>query len=311
MATIPILRGSTGLNSKSDPGRLPSGQDTGLRPMCRAVNVLIDDSFRPARCEGYSLVSSGNCVAWGDGLNPGLAVRDDVLHLLAENGSMEPVASVAPGCVHISAVRWIDRLYWTTGQSQGFIQGGHNHAWEQDGYIDPDEDKAFFDPPACHLLEYFAGRMLMATRDGLVRYSEMWNPGLFQAGFGYLRFASEDVSLLAAVGDGFWVSDERGIYWLGGLDPSGWIPVLKADYPAVLGQAVKVPAEGTPYDNLKGTGMAIKAGTARGLVTLGAGGFIMNDTANTIDFDSSPWLLSAVRGAAGAWGGQAYFTYEP
>lgn len=278
--------------------------------MSRAINVLVDNTGRVYRCDGYSQVSAGDCVVWGDGQAPGLAVKNGWLYLLSEVGTLTAVQAVSPGVRHISAVRWMDRIYWTTGLDQGFIKQGQAFSWGREGFDESvNTNKKFYAPPPAQRLEAFAGRMIVGS-GGSVHYSELWEPGLWRDGANHLAFAGE-ISLLASVADGLWVSDSRFIYWLNGLDPNGWIPIQKAEYPAINGQVVKIPAEETSYDGLIGTGMALKVGTPRGILTLGANGFIVNETLKNIEWDKPPYLMTALQGAAVKYGDHVYFTYEP
>lgn len=307
---IPIYKGTSGLNIKSDPARLPFDDKTGVRAMSRAVNVLVDDTGRGERSPGCTLKDAAVDIIWGDGYAPGLAIKNGNLCLLGESGGITAVQALTDTPKTLSAARFADMLFWTTGVEMGYIKNGQSFAWSRATYV-PDyfQDQHFDGPLMGDILCAFAGRIFIASGRNLV-YSVQWHPFLYRTGAYHLVFF-DPITMVAPVADGLWVSDGNEIFWLDGLDGNKWVPISKGRFGVIPGQCALVNADDTPYEKISHTGYAVKAGTNKGIITLGANGFVGYDTARTLETEKDPYPLQAATGCGGVMGGHFLISYEP
>jgi len=311
---VTIAKGSSGLTTRSDPVRVdeydPRKVDQGIRPLVRCLNVAIDATGRIERRKGYSLSSSGSFRDLFSAGNTALCVKDDELCLLGPALTTTALRSVTPGArMSYAAAR--GRVFYSNGFENGYVRHGMNFSWEPEPHDERDveEDTVFAGSvPLGHLLEWFNGRMLIGQEE-VVWYSERFYPGLYPLSRRHLHLTSR-VRMIQRVSGGVWISDEGGIYWLGGMDPASWDQDQKADYPAIEGAVVKVPGSRTGIEALYGRGLVPLFMTERGVCLAGPDGFFKNLTEERIEHDKTPWPFRAVAGSAALIGDQAVFTLE-
>lgn len=84
--------------------------------------------------------------------------------------------------------------------------------------------------PPGHLIEFHGGRLLIAVGDYIV-ISDPFSYHTYDARSdkSYLKLKSK-VNMIASTGDGFWTSDNEGIYFIKGVKPSEYVKMDKASY---------------------------------------------------------------------------------
>lgn len=123
--------------------------------------------------------------------------------------------------------------------------------------------------PAGHLLEAFAGRLLVA-RENLLIWSEALRYGLTHLSKNYVRFGGR-ISMVKAVahgdqGAGVYIADDKRTYFQTGSNPKEWQRAIRYPHGAVEGTAISVPASlfGSEY-----TGTAVYWLATNGVFCLG------------------------------------------
>ena len=299
--TIPIFRAASGINNKIDPVRLAFDPETGVTEFAAAVNVDIDRTGRPSRRKGYARALTG---AWHSLFNNGgafaLGVSGAGLYAIHPDYSKELIAAVTAG-LKVSYVRIADQVFWANGKEKGIIANLRNAPWVAGEYIGPETTKTFYDPPAGHLLEVYAGRMYVA-KENIVWASRPFAYGQFDLARDWVPFAGR-IRMMRAVSAGLFVSDDREIVFLAGSGPKDFIPRRVASYPALEGTDVRVEAEKLGLD---AAGEAIVFTSTGGICLGGSDGFFKNLTEERL---ALPAGIS--RGAAGIVNGRYIVTIEP
>ena len=94
--------------------------------------------------------------------------------------------------------------------------------------------------PGGHALAAKGGRLYVARGDTLM-FSRAFRPWLYHPAHDWVRFAGR-IRLVAAMQDGLFVGDDRGVWWLGGDDPQNARMQLASSARALSGSAVMLPA---------------------------------------------------------------------
>jgi hypothetical protein len=301
LPVVTIFKGAKSLVSKYDPARL-SGDDTGLRELARAVNVIIEPRYRVSRRWGATESASGNCHSLFTVGSWGLIVKDDYLNLIRPGLGMTQLRAVTIDD-HMSYVNFRGKIYYTNGVENGYVENDSDHAWSVDtpGRHETDAGRVYSSTvPLGHLLETFNGRLLIA-QDNIVWVGKRGFAGLYRP-LNILRFSNK-IKLLQSVQNGFFVGDESGIYWIGGTKPKEFVMTKVADYAPKTGATMKIPGDylaiNPGYEGLNGTGLIPIFDTVEGACIGGPGGFFRNLIQDKIETQKYPWPFQAQRGAAG------------
>lgn len=86
---------------------------------------------------------------------------------------------------------------------------------------------------------------LFTAKNGAVRFSEAGWPHLHNPAHGVIPFSGH-ISFIASVGDGMYVGDSRGVWFLSGNDPVKFSQKMVSTCRAVKGSSVMVPPEHFP-----------------------------------------------------------------
>lgn len=233
-----VFRGSTGLNNRHDPVRIPYDSKSNLVDLSKAVNVDIDDTYRVSRRKGqekiYSVAAHSlfNCGEYA------CFVARDALCLLSTDWQVTPIRNVTIGA-KMSYVKNEGRVYYANGYEKGIIENGASREWvKPTEYVGPTTQRYFDDPPIGHLLEIWNGRMLVA-HDNVISYSEPFNYGGFDRARGDMVFQGR-IRMMRSVRQGVWVSDTENIYFLGGTDLPKCFRAHVTMFPAIEGTDVLV-----------------------------------------------------------------------
>ena len=311
-----LVQATTGLNTKIDKVRLPlrSDAENAVHPLSQAMNGWVDESGRFERVQGYALTLAGPARDFFCQGGESLVVRNNVLCLFnASDGSVTALTAVTPSLRVGYLQTEGGRIYWSNGVDAGYVESGVNHAWT----VDADEQAFYLAefpnaslttiPPYGSILEEHDGRIYVG-RDNAIWMSERFLPTVFRP-IRMIPFGS-DVRMVAAVEDGLWVADSKGLYFLAG-DGTG--PEdrrrTKATAKVIPGCYCKVSAELLQVDGLNGNGPVVKVWTDTGLYICGAGGFIANETIVVLETKKPPYPLNVQSGAVVEWEGLLIATF--
>lgn len=229
---VPIMKGALGLNNVVDPMALTT-DDRGRVELAAAVNVDIDNRYRPGRRDGYSKISDGVFHSLHRNGNAYFAVKDGELVVFDSNYTMTSLTPVANQDMFYGNVG--ATTYFSNGIQKGYVEYGQLYPWVAADYYGPDTTRALSGPPDGTLLEYFQGVMFMAV--GRVLYhSEAYNLGLWNLAANYIPFESP-IQMIASFGNTLIVSDQHAIYAHTGQSVKNWSQTKIFDSPAIKGTA--------------------------------------------------------------------------
>jgi hypothetical protein len=98
--------------------------------------------------------------------------------------------------------------------------------------------------PAGDTIRWHNGRLFTA-KNGALRFSEAMRPHLHNPAHGVIPFSGH-ISFVESVGDGLFVGDSRGVWYLSGTDPTKFEARLVSTCRAVARSSIKIPPEHLP-----------------------------------------------------------------
>lgn len=282
--TIPIFKGSSGINNKHDPVRLKYDYRKGTSDLAACVNCEVDDTGRIIRRGGTT--ATVRTEAWknlfGCG-SYGIGTKGDALCVLESDLSYTALRNITP-YAKMNYVRDTDGtqdvVYYTNGYENGRIINKVSYTWSVGEKTS--ETKEFSAAPIGHLIE--KRNRIFVAQDNILWYSEPNSNNLFRLGTDYFIFQSR-IRMIQTVAGGLWVSDSDAIYFLGGeINPSTMEMPLQekmADYPVSKGTGVKVPGSRIGIEGL--SGIVIMFYTNEGVCIGTKDGRLINATEHKID----------------------------
>lgn len=238
MQPIPVFRGTSGLNNKIDPVKLRWDSETGIQELAVAKDVDIGDSGRVSRRKGYSKVLDlSDCHSIYNVGSYCAFVHNNALAILEKDYSYTNIRNVTVGA-KVSYVKPGFNTFYCNGYENGYIKDRISYSWVGEDYVGPTTTKTFSSPPVGHLLEFFAGRIYIASGDTLW-YTEPFAYSWVNLAESFIPFPGR-LRMVKAVKDGLWVSDTEGTYFLGGTNVKEMSLVKVANYPAIEGTDCKV-----------------------------------------------------------------------
>ena len=302
-----IFKGSSGLNTKTDPHRVFLDPETGISDLAVAVNVDHDRTGRVSRRKGYSFTSIDDPVhsLWCEN-GPCLFVTGTTLCELHSDYTLTILATVTAD----ARVRYFQlgqRAYWSNGFEKGYIEAGANHDWVRGDYVGPTTTRNLSDPPLGHLIAYGHGRAWIA-QETVCWYSEPYDIGAFDLARNFFPFLTR-ITMVHPVDDGVYFSDRRATYFSEGTDPKVMKLVPIANYPVIEGTDTPLDMGKFGDGSFPGLARAQSPGviwTSPQGVCVGAyNGMHINLTWNKVTYPSS------LRGGSVCFDGRYVATLEP
>ncbi|CAG36725.1 hypothetical protein [Desulfotalea psychrophila] len=102
--------------------------------------------------------------------------------------------------------------------------------WVSQTWPGPDAKSSFYPAPIATHIDSIAGRILFAVGQEVI-FSEHGLPGVVDMVKNRLRYGSR-VRMVRSVGEGFFVSDETAVYFVGGTNPDTWSHRKILNFPA-------------------------------------------------------------------------------
>jgi hypothetical protein len=217
-------------NTVEDPSRIPPGEESFLT---EGLNIDIDDTKMPHRRGGYgepvyrasrihSLFSYSGVVLFVQGT--------DLKKLMADYSAS--VVRSAVGEARMSYVGVQERIYYTNSSVIAYVKDGVSYEF-------PEPNQTFKSRmKAGQLIEWFNGRLYVA-RGGVLWYSGPMYPGVTDERRNFKNLGGY-ITMLRAVLDGLYVSNEKKTFFLPGSDPGEMSLQEVSDEPAIFGTDVKV-----------------------------------------------------------------------
>lgn len=252
-----LYRGSSGINNKIRPERLPFNSETGVAGLQEAKNVLIDRSGAVTTVRAPALLKSGNYHslledAYGYGYGYVVEDRqDDAAIMRVDVGDDgEPIfTGIRSGLELGRKMSWIwvpykgsHRAFYTNGAQFGMIDGYQSLPWPVDLFQDEDssvtfvQGEDFFKQHPPQHLGFNWGTIFFSYigADGAycLGHFEYGGYGLFQPKRNFIQFPDR-VIMFAPADDGHYVGTETGIYFLTGEDYDNMTQRRVYGYPPV------------------------------------------------------------------------------
>ncbi len=238
---VPIYSGSVGMINNVPAHRLPYSAETGVAGLEDCLNVVVDRSGQIVSRRGTAIIEPGEFHSLYPGDEFGLVAKDRTTDCalyrvdVGENGSIVLVglrSGLTKGARFDYCESVTGRIYYSNGYEHGVISetNRQSEAWTENEWFN-DETSAQFEPvPPGECLCFGGGRILF-SRGRELRFTEYGMPGIYDTAINGENFPSR-ITVIAAVTDGFFVSDERNIYFISGLDPNEWSVRPVTPYPA-------------------------------------------------------------------------------
>jgi len=210
---LTVLRGSVGLDNKTDPLRIAYDPEKGIGFLSIAYNVNISNSLRVSRVKGYTKRRSEAVTSFYADGDRAFYVSLDKLYELKEDYSRITLRTGLTLNARMSFVEVFGKYYYTNGYENGVIENEGSWTWVKGDYVGATTDKSFSNPPIGHLLECYKGRLYIA-KDNVLYPSERRDYGRFQLKLG--TPFPDKIRMLKAVDDGLYVGTSKCVYSLRG-----------------------------------------------------------------------------------------------
>lgn len=287
MPEVVFFRGTTGLNTRTDPARLRYDQETGVQDLAVAYNVDIDDTGRISRRKGYTQKASGSSHSLFAADDVCLFVSGTSLKQLHADYSSSVLATVTSGA-RMSYAAVNKQVYYVNGIDKGIFEDGSVSAWtySSGSYVGPETTREFSGPPNGSIVEHYNGRVYVVQAN-YAFYSEPIAYSMFDLVRGYVPF-EKNILMFRAVADGIWVGTTDGVEFLGGSDPKEFRRVEVADYAPIQYSDVAfhgrmvTTTDGTPIVDVSAGDAAVMWLSREGVCYGGPGGTFQNLTKHKI-----------------------------
>jgi hypothetical protein len=275
----PIFRGAFGLNNTVESTRLAFDEKTSMGELATAYNVDVDSRGRVSRRPGWNKVASfygsdmfcegGDC----------LFVGGTSLYQLLPDYTRKGLRSGLTPNARLSCAQAPDRIFYTNGFENGYVRQGASWVWQVGEYVGPDTSRTFSNPPIGQLVEFYAGRTFVAKGRHLL-WSEGFNWGAFDLARNFLSYGT-DITMVKAVNDGLFLSDQTTTYFIGGRNPKEFEQIVVAPYSAIPYTVARVQQA---YVTDKKRGKVIIWATNMGLCAGSDGGQFENATLGKLTY---------------------------
>jgi len=285
MKSIPLYKGTTGLNNDSDPSRLKYDPETGMAELASAWNVAINSTGAIKRRSGLTATARTENIhsLFRDG-GDCFFVLGNALYRLNNDYSATGIRNdLTIGCP-MYYCQILDRTYYCNGHQKGYIVDGTSFFWVAGDYVGPTTYRKFYDPPSGTFLTYHNGRIYV-VQDTTAWYSEMFSYGWFDYASNYIPFG-QHIKMFRGVSGGIYVGLEKHVVFLSGQSPKDFIFKVVSDSPVIEGSDVY--AAGDQVGNGEATERAVIWTAKNGIYIGSANGQTVNTTRNRIVIPDTP-----------------------
>jgi len=243
---LPYLAKVAGLNTVLDPERMQQGGRTNgyAVELAQAVNISIDERGLASLRQGDSLVNAGSYhSAFCKGGDCFVVEERPDDAAIMQVVSVDPLTLIGVRSSLTKGLRmcWDQSgldVFYSNGVQNGYIRAGVSAAWPTNTYQGPTADMQFATsvPKANHIAFRPGGQVLIAVGNAVLANHAPFQYGLFNTRSAAIAAFATDVTLLASVKEGFYVSDGSKTWFFRQMQ--GWY-VYKQELveaaPALLG----------------------------------------------------------------------------
>ena len=303
-STRPVFTGTSGLNTKVDPVRLPVSEGAQVF-LSSCLNVDVDDTGRLSRRKGFTLAQSGSWHSLFPCSGYLLGVKSDGLFKF--NGATSTgLRNVTTGR-RMSYTKAFDGkrevIYYANGAEVGkvYADDGLSHTVAVATYVGPTTSRVFTGMPIGEHICVWNGRMYVSNREALW-YSERIDFESYRLAKNNVSFPNR-VNMLIPLEAGLMIGTAGNILLMSGPNPDEWAYRELAQYGAIEWtdkKATKTPitVNGAIHHN------AWLFGTQEGMCAVTEDGQFENKSENFISYPS------AIRGGAGIFNGKYIMNLE-
>lgn len=288
---VPIFKGTSGINNKTDPVRLAYNPETGIQDLAAGVNVDIDRTGRISRRKGCKLVLQKSAHSLFPCRNYCLFVSSDALCVLEPDYSWAAIRNITIGA-RMSYVQVGNSIYYANGYEKGIVKDKLSYSWFAASYVGPTTTKVFSSPPIGHLLELFNGVMLVAE-DDILWYSEPFAYSWFDLTRNYIQF-SDRLTMVKVVQEGIFVSTENETRFYKGTNVKELQEVKLTNYPAIEGTAATVDI--AEIGDGSRSGLGVMWASTKGICFGGPDGSFKNFTQDRLDYPAARYGAGLSKG---------------
>lgn len=227
----------TGLNNRDDPLRLPP------TALVKAGNVDMDNR-RVKRRKGYALKVAGKIHSLFSDGDTCLYVEGDALKQLSTTYAAVTLRAGLTVGRPMAYCAVDGTIYYSNGVEIGYVRKGAPYAFADPGMAFKSA------PPPGQALEYYKGRLYIA-QGAVLWFTDALALNRVDRRRNFLLFATP-ITLLMAVRNGLYVSDEEGTYFLPGDRSEAFTRIPVFPYPAIRGTAVRVDPNWIGKDGMSG-----------------------------------------------------------
>jgi len=229
----------SGLNNRVAGTRIDYDPNNGVSCLSEAVNIDIDESRRISRRRGMTataLTTPCHSLFYKNGV--GLVVSNDTLYGVDRGFNLTTIRDELELNAKMYYCYVNGQVYYSNNFQNGFVEDNINYDWIARPYVGIDTYKAFSSPPLCTLIEYHSSRLYIVVGNKTIVYSEPFAFSWFNLASNYLMFSSE-ITMIASVGTGIYISDATGVYFYFGKSPKSFEIQKVSSSPAIAGTMVK------------------------------------------------------------------------
>jgi len=244
-----------------------------------AINVDINDEYKPYRRNGFTLKLSGSYRSiWSNNYIILAVNNNNLVKIIPGDTYTKTVLKANVGNYDMNYTEIGDMIYLTNDVMIGYIQDNTFNDLPEPVYTYKSK------MPPGHIIDSYRGRLYVAINN-LIIYSDPANYNHYdnRVDKSFFQFKNR-LTMMTSVADGIWISDGDRIMFLNGNSPNKMTLNVIAGYGAIYGTATKIKGKfinGVFYDN------AVMFRSNKGICIGSNGGKFINLTEDRIILDSA------------------------
>jgi hypothetical protein len=277
-----LFKGTSGLNTETDPARITFDSNSGIQDLAACKNIDIDDSGRISRRKGFEKKVTGSYHSAFSCGNYALCVVGDALTVLESDYSTTPIRVVTIG-LRVNYTKVGNEIYYCNGKESGYVRDRISYPWTATSYTSTVSTRNFSDPPVGHLIGFYNGRIYIAVAEALF-FSEANSRNHFDLARNVILESSR-IRMFAPVVDGFYLGTTSEIIFYSGSTPNEFTRRVVANYPVIEGSDTEVMM--SQIGEAEEGGKAILMATERGLAAAFKGGNFVNFSEDKVRYPAA------------------------
>jgi hypothetical protein len=219
-----------------DPTRIHYDPESGVQALASCSNVVIDDTGRISRRQGFSLLQAGHFHSLHCNQGDCLVIQEhagsSALYRVNSDFSLTGIRSGLSKGRPMAFHSVNGQIYYSNGVQTGVYSeaSGSSAPWVKGETIGHRTDRETYDPPPATHIASIGINMILADAIAPVLWTS--EPGTFNAfnlDDGHHNM-TDPVTLVKAVADGAWIGTARSTMFLSGTVPSEWQVTRRLPY---------------------------------------------------------------------------------